>query len=243
VIDSRLSDAGNERERALLRVGADEAPSFRSVRAAARALGFLPGAATFFYVMTAFAKAAKWSTLGPYVLAPAVVAGVVATTYVAVERRSSNVDVAAPAVAATVAAPRDEAAAPPVIAPAVAPMPGSPLAALDEAVRAPRRAGSQRGPAREASGADVPAQVALVDRARALVAAGDTSGALRAADEYTKRFPRGALSEEAALLRIEAVYARGDRGAVAALARRFRAEYPRSVHADKLQWMLGDGLK
>ena len=242
MIDARLSDSGSERERALLRVGANEAPSVHSVRAAARALGFLPGVVAFFYVMTALAKVAKWSTLGPLVVAPAIVAGVVATAYVAVERRASNVEsVAASRVSAPIAPLRAEAPAP-VLAPANAAMADIPLAASDDVLHAPRR-GSQRGSIRGGVGANVPAQVALVDRARALVAAGDTSGALRVTDEYAKRFPRGALSEEAALLRIEAVNARGDRAAVVALARRFRAEYPRSVHADKVQWMLGDGLK
>ncbi|HEY4013029.1 MAG TPA: outer membrane protein assembly factor BamD [Polyangiaceae bacterium] len=238
MIDARLSDAGDERERALLRVGAEEAPSARSMRAAARALGMVPGLAAFFYALTAFAKAAKWSVLVPYVLAPAVVAGAVATAYVAVERRGSTLEAAAPPGAAAMTAPRTEVA--PAVAAPVAVSSPAPIS-LEEVAAAPRRAGSSRAPARE--GADMPAQVALVDRGRSLVAAGDTAGALRAIDEYGKRFPRGALSEEAALLRIEAVYARGDRAATVALAKRFRAEYPRSVHADKIRWMLGDGPK
>ena len=236
--DARLSDVGDERERALLRVGAEEVPTARSMRAAARALGIVPGVAAFFYALTAFAKAAKWSVLLPYVLAPALVTGVVATAYVAAERRAASMEAPAVPVAVPPAPPPAELD-PAEPAPAVAP--AQPRAVLEEAAASPRKGGSTRASARE--GADVPAQVALVDRGRALVAAGDTAGALRVVDEYARRFPRGALSEEAALLRIEAVYARGDRTATAALARRFRAEYPRSVHADKIRWMLGDGPK
>jgi hypothetical protein len=49
------------------------------------------------------------------------------------------------------------------------------------------------------------------------------------------------MSEEAALLRIEATAARGDRSAAAALAQRFLAAHPRSVHAVKVRSIVGDG--
>jgi len=48
-------------------------------------------------------------------------------------------------------------------------------------------------------------QVALVDRARSALAAGNPSSALRLADEYDARFPGGALAPEVAGLRVEAL--------------------------------------
>ncbi len=231
MIDTRLSDVGDERERALLRLGAEEAPSDKSVRTAARALGLVPGAAAFAYALGWLAKAAKWSTIGTYVVVPGVVAGIIASGYVALDKRTARpVTVAAAAMVPAqvrVSAPASVEAAP------VEREEPSPVVAH----RAAARSGA-RGPAWE-----VQAQVALVDRARALVRAGDPGGALRVVDEYGRRFPRGVLSEEASLLRIEAVVARGDRVAASDLARRFRAEYPRSVHLDKVQWMVGDGSK
>jgi hypothetical protein len=82
------------------------------------------------------------------------------------------------------------------------------------------------------------AQVALIDRARARAAAGDAGGTLQAVDEYDHRFPGGLLSEEALLLRVEAVAMRGGRDSAAALAKRFLIEYPRSVHAERLRTYL-----
>jgi hypothetical protein len=82
------------------------------------------------------------------------------------------------------------------------------------------------------------AQLALIDRARSLAVAGDLAGTLRSVDEYDRRFPGGLLSEEALLLRVEVVAASGGRAAAAHLARQFLAEYPRSVHADRLRPLL-----
>jgi hypothetical protein len=86
---------------------------------------------------------------------------------------------------------------------------------------------------------DLERQIEWIDRARSLAESGDPEGALQAVDQYDRKFPRGALSEEAALVRIEALAARGDRPGAAALARRFLLAHPRSVHAAKLRALVG----
>lgn len=246
--EARLSKAGSERERALLRMGAQEVPSAESVRAAARVLGLVPRAAIVAYTIGILARAIRWSSSGATMLAPVVAAaGVVAGAYVMAERHSlAVVDTgsitAAPAPAPEhAAAPAPPVAASPVGAPAqLAQQESAPLpAARRVAARAAARTASVPSPASD----EVRAQVVLVDRARALVNAGNAVGALRMIDDYHRRFPAGLLSEEASLLRIQAVYARGDRAGAGALVRRFRVDYPRSVYADKVQSMLSDGSK
>ncbi len=81
------------------------------------------------------------------------------------------------------------------------------------------------------------AQVELIDRGRASAGAGDSTGTLRAVDEYDHRFPGGLLSEEALLLRIRGSRRERRSGRSIRLAHRFLAQYPRSVHADRLRFL------
>ena len=230
-----MRQTGSACERALLSAGFDEVPDDRCVRAAALALGVAPTAATSLDGVQRFGvSTSKWLTLTTHVAAPivAVAAIVVALHGVAhreaIAPRASN---PAPSVEAT----SDGISTMPDPAPVVAPSDRLPVAtqrgshrALATAGEVPRRRPDTYG-----------AQVELIDRARALASAKDSAGALRALDEYDRRFPSGLLSEEASLLRIEEIAARGDRETASSLARRFLAEYPRSVHAERLQPLLG----
>ncbi len=261
----RLLVAGSERERALLRAGVSEAPTNESVRAAARVIGLVPRAAVFAYCAAVLAKAVKWSSLNGYVLVPALAFGAIGVGYTVAEHRSTETASIAlhaaasgrPAASAAVILVPSSSAVPLLVAP-VEPAPAEPNPAGGE-LASPHAAGEKGlGPegawnpaSGQASGhagihgassdALLQEQVGLVDRARSLVASGDANGALRAVDAYEHRFPRGLLSEEASLLRIQAMAARGDRGAAAILAQRFRTMYPRSVHTDTIRWLLGDG--
>jgi hypothetical protein len=251
VTETRLSESGSERERALLLLGSQEEPTAESVRAAARVLGLVPRAAIAAFAFGVFARALKWSSPGASLVVPAVVAaGVIASAYVMAERHPVSGVGAAPVSTWASTWARPSAASSTAVLP-VAPAASSD-ARPDEAslAAAPRPARpesvTRAAPvARAVRGStpvpdDVRAQVGLVDRARALLNAGDQSGALRLIDSYGRRFPRGVLAEEASMLRVQAVYARGDHAAAAALVRRFDTEYPRSVYADKIQWMLSD---
>ncbi|HSY24433.1 MAG TPA: outer membrane protein assembly factor BamD [Polyangiaceae bacterium] len=246
---SRLLHAGTDRERALLRAGADEEPSRESVLAAARVLGLAPRAAFLASLAALLARATKgsWSTtFATFVVAPVVVAGAVTVAVVsrrALPRAPAH-EVAPPSAAAqTVAAPQATDSSlppPPVDAPPVAQALAVPAAGAPGTTRTKKESAAATAP-RGAQDADFAEQVRLVDRARALVAAGDASGALGTIDAYERRFPHGILAEEAALVRIQAMQARGDRAEAGSLARRFLAQYPESVHRSKVQWLLGDG--
>ena len=62
---------------------------------------------------------------------------------------------------------------------------------------------------------------------------GDTKEALAALEEHDTAFESGALGEEAELLRLEALLARGQTDAAASLARAFLQAHPKSPHADR----------
>jgi hypothetical protein len=78
-----------------------------------------------------------------------------------------------------------------------------------------------------------------LDRARALISAGDPGAGLLALDRYATAFPRGALAPEAMLLRIKALVMRGDRAQARALARSFMTERPRDPHIEELRSLVG----
>jgi hypothetical protein len=87
-------------------------------------------------------------------------------------------------------------------------------------------------------------QVVTIDRAESALAAGNVSEALRLVNDYETRFPTGSLSQEAAVLRIEALSKQGKREEAAALANRFLAAHPSSPYAAKLRRRLeGDSIR
>ena len=228
-----MRQTGSACERALLSAGFDEVPDDRSVRAAALALSVAPTAATSLDgVRRLGGSTNKWLMLTTHVAAPiAVLAGIAVALHGTPHREARAPRAANPAPSVEVKSAGISTMPDPT--PVVAPSDRLPMATERDSRRAtagevPRRRLDTYG-----------AQVELIDRARALASARDSAGALRALDEYDRRFPGGLLSEEASLLRIEELAARGDRETASGLARRFLAEYPRSVHAERLQPLLG----
>ncbi|HTN87691.1 MAG TPA: outer membrane protein assembly factor BamD, partial [Sorangium sp.] len=82
-------------------------------------------------------------------------------------------------------------------------------------------------------------QVAIIDRARDALGAGDAAGCLSELDAYDMRFPRSAMGEEATVLRIEALIRLGDLARAADLGQRFLASRPTSPHAAGVRALLG----
>lgn len=76
-------------------------------------------------------------------------------------------------------------------------------------------------------------QLARLKSARAMLRAGDAAGALRVLDAYRDGAHGGELGAEAALLRIEALAASGERESAASAARRFMTEHPTSPLIDR----------
>ena len=97
---------------------------------------------------------------------------------------------------------------------------------------------SARPPASAAPGAGLAEEVALLDRARRAIRAGDAAGALALLDGYRTSFPRGLLAPEASVLRIDALMATGQRARAQAESRSFLQKFPGSPHAVRLRGQL-----
>lgn len=81
-------------------------------------------------------------------------------------------------------------------------------------------------------------EIALVARARQALRAGDVAGAASALDAHDRQFPRGALAEESAVLRVETVHAT-DPARGKKLGRAFLAKHPESPHAARVRALVG----
>jgi hypothetical protein len=136
----------------------------------------------------------------------------------------------------------------PTVAPAAAPpapiassqVPSVPASALPEAPPAPSAPASVVRPREtKAAAPSLAEQIEAIDRARAAVAAGDGVRGAQLADEYDRRFPRGAFAEEAEVLRIEARMLRGDKTGARRAAERFLASHPGSPHGPRLRALAG----
>jgi hypothetical protein len=124
---------------------------------------------------------------------------------------------------------------------AVAPRSVDPARVLDgpapeppaRAVPPTASAGSRAPQPRVAPPASLAEEIALLDRARAALAAADGRRALQLVDEYERVLRGTRLRAEAELLRIEALRSSGQRARAAERARRFVAEHPGSPLADR----------
>jgi hypothetical protein len=85
------------------------------------------------------------------------------------------------------------------------------------------------------SGAD---EVAQLDRARRLAAAGKANDALRVLEGYALRWPDGVMALEASVVRVEVELARGNKAAAERYARALIAAHPNTGHARKVASLL-----
>ncbi len=236
-----LEEGGSDLEVALLDSARDDAPSGASRRRTLLALGLAGGAGAAVTATTATTTAATvlGGSSGALVLAKwiagGIIAGLLTVGVAAVVQPSSRDDGGADQGSRGRAQPTTEPLAPttPVVAapPAPAPPPEAPRAepsAVAVAAPSPARTGAP----------SLTEEVAAVDAARTALAAGDTSGALRALDDHDRRFPGAMLGPEAMVVRIEALAQRGDRATAVRLANAFLAAHPRSPHASHLRSLL-----
>jgi hypothetical protein len=82
-------------------------------------------------------------------------------------------------------------------------------------------------------------EAALVQRAERLLDA-DPGAALRLVDERRRRFPTGALDQEAEVVAIDALLRLGRRADAAARARTFEAAHAGSLHARRIKRLMGE---
>jgi hypothetical protein len=170
----------------------------------------------------------KWLAVG--IVGATATAGAVA--YVS---RHSELSVTSPEVPAVTAATARASATPLSTAAATA---AEPLATIElgpdmaPAVKA-------KSPA-SARSSTLDEEVASIDQARLAVTRGDAPTALQIVGAYDAKFPNGALAQESAEIRIEALFAEGHRAAAERLAAKFTAAHPTSPYVHRLHALLGE---
>ncbi len=106
-----------------------------------------------------------------------------------------------------------------------------------------RQAGARvaSGPTTTATPATKPStarELELITRARAALTSGDGRGCLAAVSQHDAEFPDGQFMPEAAVMKIEATHASGDRAGARTLARAFLAKSPESPYAARIRSLL-----
>ncbi len=144
-------------------------------------------------------------------------------------RATSIAAPAVPPVPATEAGEAETSKGAPSLAPP--PVPPKPARAAHRITR-PVRGARAGTPSLEPSLAE---EVAALDRARERLAEGDAAAALRSLDDYRARFAHGRLAAEEIVLRVQALLARGDRAAAAAVEGAFSRAQPESPYVARLR--------
>lgn len=247
-LPERLRSAGaTGLEQRLLRAATNEQPTRELSERMARGIGVaLPaigagGAASLSAKSAAAAAKAAVSSgsLLPWI-SGVLVAALVAGGFVALRPNAT------PARARALSAPISTAvkAAPELAAPAIPPAAAtpptdaSPQTADDAATNALGSFASQRSRA-TTSANELPKQVALVDAARAALAAGGAERALSSVREYQAVYPRGPFRPEVAAIKIEALLKLGRKTEARASAESFAATYGSGPLAERVARLAG----
>jgi hypothetical protein len=114
----------------------------------------------------------------------------------------------------------------------------APSVASPVAVPIPARARAAR--TAPVATAPLSGEVALVQQAARALASGEPGVALGVLDSYRSQYPRGALAEEAGVLRAQALARVGEATQARALAERLLAADPHGVFAGRLHEVLGE---
>ncbi len=130
----------------------------------------------------------------------------------------------------------DEAAPPPPVEAASASAP-APSPALGTPAR--NALPQVSVPAEVDPGAQLAAELGVLDSARQAVSAGNAPRALNALNDYDARFSHPNLLPEALYLRLEALTLQGDAAGTQAVARRILRSYPSGPHAARARAVLG----
>jgi len=107
----------------------------------------------------------------------------------------------------------------------------------------PTKATKAKGSAKATAGTEddhaLRDEVALLDQARAALASGNTAAALSALDRHKREFPRGFLSSEAEVLRVEALVKAGRTAEARAQGERLLSREPNGPQAKRVRSLLG----
>jgi len=237
-LPERLRAAGaTDLERRLLEAASRERPSPDLSERMARAIGIsipaaeeVPGEA----VKAGKVAAGASRSLVPWLsggLIAVVVGGFLAARLSAKDSRSSTLKASAPATSSpssTVAAPATSAEAAEAVL----------LQAAEELpTRAPALPSAQRG--RHGTEGELTDQIALVDAARAALAAGGAGRALAIVREYQTKFPAGTFRPEVAAVKIEALMKLGRTTEARTAAERFVVAYGPGPLSDRVARLAG----
>jgi hypothetical protein len=83
-------------------------------------------------------------------------------------------------------------------------------------------------------------ELGSLDRARQALVAGDASRSLRLLDEYQRRFAKPKLGTEAAVLRIEALAASGQRARASELGAQFLSRHGKGPYGARVRSLMGE---
>jgi hypothetical protein len=219
----------SELERSLLDAGRSYTAPASSRAKALAALGVVGVTASSTTAASAVTKAgiAKW------IAATVVIVGsaLPALHYLRLRTASS----AAPSAVTASALATQAAAAAPAVAPSVDANAGSNSA---NSVPDPTPANASTSARTEAKPSATPAlsaELSALDGARSALASGNPTLALAALDQYARQFPRGRLSMEAEVLRIDALAKSGQTAAAKRRAEAFIKRHPDSVLASRVR--------
>jgi len=243
-----LSDQASDFERSLLKSWEAEAPSDNARAKTLAILGLGTGAAIAATATTATAATAGVASTAPAAtaaagsIAPKAIGGVLLLKWWgigAVTVGAASVGVGAYVAthhepAPVVLATQNTVQNRPVSTPAPTHNEVAPPPVTQEKIAPPHPTAH----ASKATSTTLADEVADLDRARAAQSAGDNTRAIAIVDEYEAHHPKGALVQEAEVVRIQALLARGDRAAAQRTADKFFAAYPSSPHAARVRSLL-----
>jgi len=229
---SRLHDEPeSELERSLLSAGRSYSASAGTRAKTLAALGVVGAAAS----ATSAAASVTKASVAKWLVGTALVVGVAVPTVHYLRRPAPSAPSQVPAFVAAQppASPAEPALAPvvpPVIDSAASAVPAPETPASPAPTSAPKAAASTQG---------LSAELAALDAARSALASGDATGALANLDAYARNFPRGKLSLEAEVLRIDALAKSGQTAAAQKRAQAFIKRHPDSVLASRVRAYAG----
>ncbi|HEX3850791.1 MAG TPA: outer membrane protein assembly factor BamD [Polyangiaceae bacterium] len=99
--------------------------------------------------------------------------------------------------------------------------------------------GSGSDAPKSVGGPSLAEEVAAIKSAKGALASGNAAQALRELDAYKLHFPRGRLSQEATVVRIEALIDSGNQAAAGTVADRFLAAHPDSPYSARIRTLVG----
>ena len=224
----------------LLRLARSEGPSGESRRRILAGLGVAVTAGTVSSASSAAASssatgaasvasrsALKWGIFGTVVVGAAAVA-------LFVGHHTPKSSPLAPANPAVLAAPA------PAPEPAVAAPSNGDSAQVTKLEDLPTLPDSSASDAAHAAAAPSLAdEVAAIKSAKSALASGNAADSLRQLDAYRAHFPHGRLSQEASVVRIEALLKSGNQAAANAAADRFLAAHADSPYAARVHTLIG----